>query len=63
MKKLAHLMQHLWKTLCLPLIIAVKDCGVVICIDGAHTAQAETKGHWGLFVTQDKVRNNPSNLI
>lgn len=53
-KKLTWLMQYLWKTRFIPLIIEITEKGAIIYIDGAHAVHYDAKGHSGLFLTQGK---------
>lgn len=53
-EKLKQLMQYLWETQFIPLIIKQTSDGTIICIDGAHAMHMDARGHRGLFVTQGK---------
>ena len=53
-KKLTWLMQYLWKTHFIPLIIEITEKGAIIYIDDAHAVHYDAKGHSGLFLTQGK---------
>ena len=54
-EKLSWLMQYIWKTRHIPLIIAISgDESMTIYIDGAHAIHSDARGHSGLFATQGK---------
>ena len=52
--KITNLMNCLWKTRFLPLIISITQDGVTIYIDGAHVVHADLKGHSSLYATQER---------
>ena len=53
--KLVWLLEHSWRTLCLPLTMETDDDGnFCVCVDGAHVEHADGKGCSGLHVTMGK---------
>ena len=53
-EKLTWLMQYLWYTRFLPMIICITEDGAIIYIDGSHMIHVDTKGHSGMFTTMGK---------
>ena len=51
-KKMKWLLQYMWSTRWIPLIIGIDKKGdCIIYIDGAHAVHPDMKGHGGMFVT------------